>query len=119
LYAQAVFVMALDAHIVDDPRRQGLTGQWPVCQFEESVHSYIFYGAGIDIYNRYPFLRRMIDFYADASYEGDALDSVVAEIDDLLPHVTASKAAIDTLKLFQQVCIDARAAGKSVFLYCD
>ena len=56
--------MALDVHIVDDPRRQGLTGELPACQFEEAIHSYIFHGAGVDIYNRYAYLRRMIDFYA-------------------------------------------------------
>ena len=86
--------MALDVYVVDDPRRQGLTGKLPACQFEETVHSYIFHGAGVDIYNRYAYLRRMTDFYADASYSGDALDSVVAEIDDLLPHLIASKRAV-------------------------
>jgi len=110
--------MALDAHVVDHPKCQTLT-EWPVCQFEELVHSYIFYGAGIDIYSRYAFLRRMIDFYADASYTDDTLDSVVSEIEDLLPHLTANKDAVDTLTLFRRVCVDARAAGKTVLLNCD
>ncbi len=47
--------MALDVHIVDDPRRQGLTGELPAWQFEEAIHSYIFHGAGVDIYNRYAY----------------------------------------------------------------
>ncbi|MCB9925556.1 MAG: hypothetical protein H6822_25625 [Planctomycetaceae bacterium] len=83
--------MALDVHVVDDPSRRGLTGEWPVCQFEEAVHSYIFHGAGIEVYSRYAYLRRMIDFYADASYAGDALDAVVGESDDLLPQLSANQ----------------------------
>lgn len=111
--------MALDVHVVDDPRRQGLTGDLPACQFEEAVHSYIFHGAGVDVYNRYAYLRRMMDYYADASYANGELDFLVEQIDQLLPHLAANKRAIDTLKLFRTVCIDARATGKSVFLYCD
>ena len=111
--------MALDVHVVDDPRRQGLTGDWPACQFEEAIHSYIFHGAGVDVYSRFAYLRRMIDYYADASYANGELNSLVADIDRFLPHLTANKSAIDTLKLFRTVCIDARAAGKSIFLYCD
>ncbi len=110
--------MALDVHVVDDPKRKHLAER-PVCQFEEEVHSYIFHGGGIDIYNRYPFLRRMIDFYADAQYTGSALDSLVGEIDDLLPNLTASKPAMETLASFRSICVEARAAGKSVLLYCD
>lgn len=111
--------MALDVHVVDAPSRQGLTGEWPACQFEKAIHAYIFHGAGVDIYNRFAFLRRMIDYYADASYANGELDFVVAQIDQLLPHLTANKSAVDTLKLFRTLCVDARAAGKSVFLYCD
>lgn len=110
--------MALDVHVVDDPNRQHLAG-WPSCRFEEHVHNYIFHGCGIDIYSRYAFLRRMVDYYADAHYSGDALDSVVTEIDDLLPHVTAMKAAVETLTSFRSICVDARTAGKSLFLFCD
>lgn len=111
--------MALDVHIVDDPRRQGLTGESPACQFEEAVHSYIFHGAGIDVYSRFAYLRRMIEFYADASYSNSELNSLVADIDRLLPHLTANKGAVDTLKLFRTLCVDAREAGKSLYLYCD
>ncbi|HUG67307.1 MAG TPA: hypothetical protein VMM76_06130 [Pirellulaceae bacterium] len=111
--------MALDVHVVDAPSRQGLTGEWPACQFEEPIHSYIFHGAGVDVYSRFAYLRRMIDFYADASYSKDELSFVVAEIDRLLPHLAANKSAVDTLKLFRTICVDAREAGKSVFLYCD
>ena len=111
--------MALDVHIVDEPSRPGLTGEWPVCQFEEDVHSYIFHGAGIDVYSRYAYLRRMIDYYADASYSGDALDAVVADIDNLIPHLSSNKQAVETMRQFRSVCADARAAGKSVFLFCD
>ncbi len=110
--------MALDVHIVEDPKRQHLTG-FPSCQFTEDVHNYIFHGCCIDIYNHYPFLRRMIDYYADAHYAGDDLDSLVSEIDNLLPRLTALKSAVDTLTLFRSLCVDARATDKSVFLYCD
>lgn len=111
--------MALDVYIVDEPRRQGLTGEWPACQFEEAIHSYIFHGAEIDVYSRFAYLRRMIDFYADASYSGDALDAVVADIDALLPHLSPNKQAIETMRQFRSACVAARAAGKSIFLYCD
>ena len=111
--------MALDVHIVDDPSREGLTGDWPACQFEEAIHAYIFHDAGIDIYSRFAVLRRMIDFYADASYANGELDSLVEQIDQLLPHLSANKSAVDTMKLFRTVCVDAREAGKSIFLYCD
>lgn len=43
-------------------RRQGLTGEWPACQFEEAIHSYIYHGAGLDVYSRFACLRRMSDF---------------------------------------------------------
>lgn len=111
--------MALDVLVVDDPSREGLTGDWPAFQFEEAIHAYIFHGAGVDVYGRFAYLRRMIDFYADASYSNSELDSLVADIDRLLPHLAANKSAVDTLKLFRTLCVDAHEAGKSIFLYCD
>ena len=111
--------MALDVHVVDDPTRQGLTGEWPACQFEEPVHSYIFFDAGVDVYSRYAYLRRMIDFYADASYANDECECLVANSDDLLPHLTASKVGVEMLTQFRTICVAARATGKSIFLYCD
>jgi hypothetical protein len=108
--------MALDVHVIDDPSPKGLAGEWPVCQFEEDVHSYVVHGAGIDVYSRYAYLRRIIDFCADASYSGDALGAVVGEIDDLLPHLSANQKAVETMGQFRSACANARAAGKSVFL---
>jgi len=110
--------MALDVHVVDDPGRDHCTG-FPSYQFDEHVHGYIFHGCGIDIYSKYAFLRRMIDYYADAHYTGDALDRVVADIDDLAPQLSSHQPAIDALNSFRQICVEARAAGKSVFLFCD
>ena len=110
--------MALDVHVVDDPGRDHCTG-FPSYQFDEQVHGFIFHGCGIDIYSKYAFLRRMIDYYADAHYTGDALDRVVADIDDLTPQLSSHQPAVDALNSFRTICVAARAADKSVFLFCD
>lgn len=110
--------MALDVHVVDGADRDPAAG-FPSCAFVDRDHDYIFHGAGIDIYNRYPFLRRMIDFYADAKYGADVLDSLIAEIDDVLPQISSVKSAVDAMGSFRGVCVAARDAGKSLFLFCD
>ena len=47
--------MALDVYVVDGADRKPAAG-FPSCAFVDRDHDYIFRGAGIDIYNRYPFL---------------------------------------------------------------
>ena len=110
--------MALDVYVVDGASRDPAAG-FPSCAFVDRDHDFIFHGAGIDIYNRYPFLRRMIDFYADARYGSDVLDSLIAEIDDVLPQISSVKSAADAMQSFRDVCVAARDAGKSLFLFCD
>ena len=110
--------MALDVYLVDDAGRAPAEGV-PSCAFIERDHEYIFHGSGIDIHNRYPFLRRMIDFYADAKYGSDVLDSLIAEIDDVMPQISSAKTAVDSLQTFRDVCVVARDTGKSLFLLCD
>ena len=92
---------------------------FPSCALIDRDHDFIFHAAGIDIYNRYPFLRRMIDFYADAKYGSDVLDSLIAEIDDVMPQISSVKSAVDSMQSFRDVCVSARNAGKSLFLFCD
>jgi hypothetical protein len=110
--------MALDIFVVDDADRTPAAG-FPSCVFVDRDHDYIFHHAGIDIYNRYPFLRRMIDFYADAKFGSEALDSLIAEIDDVLPLVSSVKSAVAAMESFRIVCVAARDAGKSLFVVCD
>ena len=110
--------MALDVYVVDGGGHDAASG-FPTFAFEDRVHDFIFHGCGVDIYNKYPFLRRMIDFYADARFGTEVLDSLIAEIDDLTPHVSAMNAAVDALHSFREVCVAARDGGKSLFLYCD
>ncbi len=110
--------MALDVYVVDGTSRDPAAG-FPSCSFVDRDHDYIFHGAGIDIYNRYPFLRRMIDFCVDAKFGSEVLDSLIAEIDDVLPQISSVKSAVAAMESFRDVCVSARAAGKSLFLYCD
>ena len=110
--------MALDVYVVDGAGRDPVAG-FPSCAFADCDHDYIFHGAGIDVYNHYPFLRRMIDFYADAKYGSEVLDLLIAEIDDVLPRISSVSSAVDAMKSFRDVCVAARNAGKSLFLFCD
>jgi hypothetical protein len=61
----------------------------------------------------------MIDFYADAHFGSDVLDSLVAEIDDVLPQIVSVKSAVEAMQSFRDVCVAAHDAGKSLYLYCD
>ncbi|MEM7315377.1 MAG: hypothetical protein AAF497_19730 [Planctomycetota bacterium] len=110
--------MALDVYMVDSVGRDPAAG-FPSCSIVDRDHEFIFHGAGIDIDNCYPFLRRMIDFYADAQYGCDVLDSLIAEIDDVMQKISSVKSAVDTMQLFRDVCLAARESGKSLILFCD
>ena len=105
--------MALDVHIVDDPKRQLFT-EWPVCQFEEDVQGYMFHGCGIDIYNRYPLLRRMIDYYADAHAANACTLAALS-----LRHPSLGRLRLPTLQLLldpSQPIISRQAVGAKFFV---
>ena len=110
--------MALDVYVVDGADRKPAAG-FLSCAFVDRDHDYIFHGAGIDICNRYPFLRRMIDFYADAKYGCEVLDALIAEIDDVLPLISSNKSSVVAMQSFRAVCVAARDGDKSLFVFCD
>ncbi|MBI1310467.1 hypothetical protein GC176_04100 [bacterium] len=109
--------MALDVHIVVDPKC-ALPHGWPAFQFDEAAHASAFYYSGINIYSRYSMLRRMLDFYAEVVYPYHDLESLIAEIDDLLPHL-GHTAGATALKEFRNVCLEAFRTGRSILLYPD
>ncbi len=59
-------VSILDVHVLRTNGQCEL-----VFSFPEDVHYFIFGNAGIDVYGKFAYLRRMHDYYADASYAGD------------------------------------------------
>ena len=109
--------MPLDVYIVDVPSRSELTGEPPAFQFNEAVHTEIFHGSGINIYSRFAYLRRMIDFYQDARYQSHEMEPLIAQIDALLPDLR--NRAAEALAAFRNVCVEAQQEQKSLFLFCD
>ena len=110
--------MALDVYAFESPRRPSRLDR-PSFQFEDAVHDAIFFGGGVEIESQYAYLRRMIDFYADAKYSSDELEGLVAEIDDLLPKVAAGKRATNALTQFRETCLAASASGACLVLIAD
>lgn len=108
----------LDVHVVDSDAKRRFPDP-PLFSFSEHVHSFIFHEAGIDVCSKFAHLRRMHDYYADATYAKDELLRVVEDIERLLPMLAGNRAACDALRTFQTICADAHSHGKTVWLVCD
>jgi hypothetical protein len=108
--------MALDVHILDSAADRPVG--WPACQFEEPIHIAIFFG-GVPVVQRYPLLRRMRDYYADARYSGADLRGLVAELQEVLPKFANDAPVHRVLQRFMEVCRSAAAQGKVVLCLCD
>jgi hypothetical protein len=108
--------MALDVHVLDSDTARPV--DWPACQFEETIHSAIFFG-GVPVVGRYPFLRRMQDYYADARYSGADLRDLVAELQDVLPMFANDPPVHQVLRRFAEICRRAASQGKVVLCLCD
>jgi hypothetical protein len=108
--------MALDVHILDSD--SGRPVDWPACQFEESIHSAIFFG-GVPVVQRYSLLRRMQDYYADAQYTGADLRGLVVELQEVLPKFASNPPVHRILQRFMEVCRNAVSQDKTVLCLCD
>ena len=108
--------MALDVHILDSEAAQ--PAEWPVCQFEESIHSAVFFGGALEV-DGYPLLRRMQDYYADARYSGADLRGLVSELEMMQPTFANDPTVHRVLQRFLEVCRSAASQGKVVFCLCD
>jgi hypothetical protein len=108
--------MALDVHVLDSDAAR--PAGWPACQFEEPIHAAIFFG-GVPVVQRYPFLRRMQDYYADARYSGPDLRGLVAELQDVRPKFANDPQVQRVLQRFLEVCRGAASRGKVVLCLCD
>jgi hypothetical protein len=108
--------MALDIHVLDSDTTRP-TG-WPACQFEEPIHSAIFFG-GVPVAQRYPFLRRLQDFYADARFRGADLRGLVAELQEVLPKFASNSRTHRVLQRFMEICREAASEDKVVLCLCD
>jgi len=69
--------MALDAHLVVSPDRDPTT--WPAWSIEDLPHAQLFAGSPLDE-SKYPYLARMADYYADAVFGPEELESLQCEI---------------------------------------
>ena len=104
----------LDVHVLKSNGQRELAYSFP-----EGVHSFIFYDAGIDVYSKFAYLRRMHDYYADASYAGDELVRVVEDIDRLRSMLDGNQDAQLALDTFRHICTSANTSGQTVLLICD
>jgi hypothetical protein len=107
--------MALDVHVLGSDAARPV--DWPACQFEEPIHSAIFFGS-VPVVQRYPLLRRMQDYYADARYSGAELRGLAAELEEVLPRFGADPPVHRVLRRFLEVCREAAARGKVVVCLC-
>jgi hypothetical protein len=108
--------MALDVHVLDSDAARPV--DWPACQFEEAIHSVIFFG-GVPVVQRYPLLRRMQDYYADARYSEADLRGLVAELQEVVPLFASNPAVHRVLERFLEVCRGAASQRKAVLCFCD
>jgi len=108
--------MALDVHVLDSDEAR--LADWPACQFEEPIHSAIFFG-DVPVVQRYPLLRRMQDYYADARYGGADLRGLVMELQQVLPEFAGNPPVNRVLERFLEVCRSAASKGKVVRCLCD
>jgi hypothetical protein len=93
-------LVLLDVHILSTMGQQ-LT-EWPIFFFEESIHTKIFFGSTVSV-GMYPQLERMRDYYGEAAYEGDDLNTLVRELTDVIPKFPSLPAVALSLKDFLAV----------------
>ncbi len=108
--------MSLDVHILNSNAAQ--PAEWPACQFEEAVHTAVFFGGAMSV-KRYPHLARMQDYYADARYSGADLRSLVRELEEILPNFAGDPHVHQMLRRFLEICHAANSDGKCVLCLCD
>jgi hypothetical protein len=106
----------LDAHILDSDAAQPV--DWPACQFEEPIHSAIFFGGSLEL-RQYPLLRRMQDYYADAKYSGADLRGLVGELQIVLPKFARHPEVYQIIQCFLELCRNAASQEKVVLCLCD
>jgi hypothetical protein len=108
--------VALDVHLATerfDPSTSRSVFQW-----EEPEHAAVFGDHRLDL-DRFPMLRRMADYYADAQFAGDEIVLLLDELAIVIPMHNRRSSPHTSLVGFQKVCEQAVAQGKKVFCVCD
>jgi hypothetical protein len=94
-----------------------LEGSWKF-SFTEEVHAAIFCGPGFKS-ARYPILARIVDYYADARFRHAELDSLFAEVSDLLLSIQCAPQMKHALIAFRDICELAQRSGDDLLSFAD
>lgn len=108
--------MPLDAHIIDS-----VTGQIDpeLSTFMDvQQHASLFAKVGRQS-DRFPLLSRMRDYYADADYTTNELESLIAEIEQIAALFEPGSSVFKFTGPFHSMCVMAFIRKKSVALYAD
>jgi hypothetical protein len=87
--------------------------------FRLSVDQHAALFDAIDQSERYPRLSAMRDYYSDASYGGDDLRALIAELRDLASSSGASAAAPETARDLQRVSEQVLSSGNPLYAVAD
>ena len=108
--------MPLDAQIIDS-----VTGQIDPelsAHIDSEQHAAFLAQVGQQS-SRFPLLMRMSDYYADAEYTTDELESLIAEVEQTAGLFESGSSVYRFTEPFHSMCVMAFLRKKSVALYAD
>lgn len=89
----------------------------PVFSLGEQMHTQLF--VRTDELRRLPQLGRMSSYFADVSYEGASLASLLQELRQVVPAFVSRPQMQATLRQLEEVCQTAIAQQKGLYGFCD
>jgi len=108
--------MALDFHIAKNTKEaQSISCS---ASFELNAHEFIFHRTDLPR-EQFPLFRRMEDYYKDATYGLEELQSLIKELNELRVLFCNNEQTAKQLEHLLIACKKAQAEHSSIWVYCD
>lgn len=108
--------MALDFHIAKN-NSEALHKE-ASASFEFQPHEFIFYRGNFPV-EKFPLFGRLKDYYKDAKYSPDELETLILEIKDIMNWFQGNSQIEEQLNNIVSACSKAVNEKTSVWVYCD
>ncbi|MGV6857387.1 MAG: hypothetical protein ACWA5X_00280 [bacterium] len=108
--------MSLDFHIAKNKKEAPM--KYGGAYFDEDIHETIFYKSGL-LEGGFMYFRRMEDYYKDASYIGEEIEELLAEIKVLEKSFSENNAVFSQLNEIKRMCQKAIDKKLNLWVYCD
>ena len=106
----------LDVHIADSLDSAAQSD--PVLQIDLDMHA-AFFREGTTLTADCSLLKRMNNYFADCTYAGDELTTLLDEIDSVSQRVPATSPCQPMLRQLRDACESAISTSNSIFVLCD